>query len=156
MLVLYLFGSCPKIHATLALVHKEGVLCIIRLVATSDAIKRVTLSSPNVVCTGKSMLGKCSAICTMASSNFVGSSVMLSLHATNNMNQWFLLHVACRGGGGQGHGGNIICCFMFFLEVVFFLDPEICSCNVISFFLDLQWMFLSRAIWTFSHFQHIF
>ena len=33
MLVLHLFGSCPKIHATLALVHKKGVLCIIWLVA---------------------------------------------------------------------------------------------------------------------------
>ena len=126
MLVLYLFGSCPKIH-------KEGVLCIISSVTTSYAIKRVTLSSPNVVCTGKVMLEKCSAICTMASSNFVGSNVMLSLHAMNNMNHWFLLHVACRGGGGRDMG-VILSVFLVFLEVVFFLDPEICSCNVILFF----------------------
>ena len=38
MLVLYLFGSCPKIHGTSVLVHKEGVLCIICTVAGSDAI----------------------------------------------------------------------------------------------------------------------
>ena len=44
MLVLYLFGSCPKIHGTPALVHKEGVLCISCTVAGSYAIKWVALS----------------------------------------------------------------------------------------------------------------
>ena len=44
MLVLYLFGSCPKIHGTPALVHNEGVLCINCTVAGSYAIKWVALS----------------------------------------------------------------------------------------------------------------
>ena len=41
---MYLFGSCPKIHATLALIHNESVLCISCTVAGSYAIKWVTLS----------------------------------------------------------------------------------------------------------------
>ena len=45
MLVLYLFGSCPKMHGTPAFVHKEGVLCIGCTVAGSYAIKWVALSS---------------------------------------------------------------------------------------------------------------
>ena len=44
MLVLYLFGSSPKIHGTPALVHNEGVLCISCTVAGSYAIKWVALS----------------------------------------------------------------------------------------------------------------
>ena len=44
MLVLYLFGSCPKIHGTAALVHNKGVLCIRCTVACSYAIKWVALS----------------------------------------------------------------------------------------------------------------
>ena len=44
MLGLYLFGSCPKIHGTPALVHNEGVLCISCTVTGSYAIKWVALS----------------------------------------------------------------------------------------------------------------
>ena len=51
MLVLYLFGSCPKIHGTPALFHKEGILYISCTVAGSYAIKWVASSSPNVLCT---------------------------------------------------------------------------------------------------------
>ena len=40
----------------------------------------------------------------MASGNLVGSGVMLgvmfSLDATSSVNQWFLLHVACKGRAG--------------------------------------------------------
>ena len=43
--------ACPKMHGILALLHKEGVLCIICKVACPDAIKWVTSSSLNVVCT---------------------------------------------------------------------------------------------------------
>ena len=42
--VLYLFGSCPTIHGTLALVHNESVLCISCTVAGSSAIQWVALS----------------------------------------------------------------------------------------------------------------
>ena len=45
---MYLFGSCPKNHGTSALLHKEGVLCIICTVGRSGAIKWVTSSSRNV------------------------------------------------------------------------------------------------------------
>ena len=38
--------ACPKIHGILALLHKEGVLCIIGTMACRDAIKWVTSSSP--------------------------------------------------------------------------------------------------------------
>ena len=41
----------PKNHGILALLHPEGVLCIICTVACPDAIKWVTSSSRNVVCT---------------------------------------------------------------------------------------------------------
>ena len=41
----------PKIRGILALLHKESVLCIICTVACSVAIKWVTSSSRNVVCT---------------------------------------------------------------------------------------------------------
>ena len=44
MLVLYLFGSCPRIHGTAAFVHNEGVLCISCTVTGSYAIKWVALS----------------------------------------------------------------------------------------------------------------
>ena len=44
MLVLHLFGSCPKIHGTPALVHDEGVLSISCTVTDSYAIKWVALS----------------------------------------------------------------------------------------------------------------
>ena len=44
MLVLYMFGSCPKIHGTPVVVHKESVLCISCTVVDSYAIKRVALS----------------------------------------------------------------------------------------------------------------
>ena len=44
MLVLYLFGSCPRIHGTPPLVHNEGVLCISYTVIGSHAIKWVALS----------------------------------------------------------------------------------------------------------------
>ena len=44
MLVLYLFGSCPKIHGTPALVNNESVLCINCTVAGFYAIKWVALS----------------------------------------------------------------------------------------------------------------
>ena len=44
MLVAYLFGSCPKTHGTLALVHNEGVLCISCTVTGSYAINWVALS----------------------------------------------------------------------------------------------------------------
>ena len=40
-----------KINGILALLHKEGVLCVICTVACPDAIKWVTSSSRNVVCT---------------------------------------------------------------------------------------------------------
>ena len=43
-MVLYLFGSCPKIHGTPVLVHNEGVLCISCKVTGSYAIKWVALS----------------------------------------------------------------------------------------------------------------
>ena len=43
----------PKIYGILALLHKEGVLCISCTVACPDAIKWVTSSSRNVVCTAK-------------------------------------------------------------------------------------------------------
>ena len=52
MLLLYLFGI-SKIHGILALLHKEGILCISCTVACPDAIKWVTSSSRNVVCTAK-------------------------------------------------------------------------------------------------------
>ena len=43
----------PKIQGILALLHKEGVLCIICTVACPDAIKWVTSSSRNVaICSG--------------------------------------------------------------------------------------------------------
>ena len=44
MLVLYLFGSCPKMHGTPAGVHNEGVLYIGCTVTASYAIKWVALS----------------------------------------------------------------------------------------------------------------
>ena len=44
MQVLYLFGSCPKIHGTPAFVHNEDVLCISPTVTGSYAIKWVALS----------------------------------------------------------------------------------------------------------------
>ena len=44
MLVPYLFGSCPKIHGTPALVHNEGVLRNSCTVAGSYAIQWVALS----------------------------------------------------------------------------------------------------------------
>ena len=44
MLVLYLFGSCPKIHGTPALVHNGGVLFISCTMTGSYAIKWVALS----------------------------------------------------------------------------------------------------------------
>ena len=44
MLILYLFGSCPRIHGSPALVHNEGVLCISCTVTGSHAIKWVALS----------------------------------------------------------------------------------------------------------------
>ena len=44
MLVLYLFGSCLKIHGTPAFVHKEGVLRIRCRVAGSYASNWVALS----------------------------------------------------------------------------------------------------------------
>ena len=43
--------ACPKIHGIFALLHKEGVLCIICTVACPDTIKWVTSSSRNVACT---------------------------------------------------------------------------------------------------------
>ena len=63
-----------------------------------------------------STFGKCSAICTMASDNLAGSSVMLSLDATNNVNQWFLTLPV---GAGQGGGGTVIRYF-FFRGCIFF------------------------------------
>ena len=61
MLVLYLFGSCPRIHGTPALVHNEGVLCISCTVTGSPAIKWVALSiilmRAEVYC--NSTFGKC-------------------------------------------------------------------------------------------------
>ena len=61
MLDLYLFGSCPKIHGTPALVHNEGILCIRCTVTGSYAIKWVALSSiltqSKVYC--NSTFGKC-------------------------------------------------------------------------------------------------
>ena len=56
MLVLYLSGSCPKTHSTPALVRKEGVWCINLHNGSSYAIKWVTSSSPNVVCTATARL----------------------------------------------------------------------------------------------------
>ena len=44
MLVLYLFGSCPKIDGTPTFVHNEGILCITYRVAGSYAIHWVALS----------------------------------------------------------------------------------------------------------------
>ena len=41
---MYVFGSCPKIHGSSALVHNEGVLCISCTVAGSYAIKWVAFS----------------------------------------------------------------------------------------------------------------
>ena len=104
MLVLYLFGSCPKIHGTPALVHNEGVLCISCTVTGSYTIKWVALSiiltSSKVCCNMQQHVRKMH----LASSGLVGSGVMLgvmlSLDAKNNVNQWFLLHVACRGRAG--------------------------------------------------------
>ena len=43
MLILYLFGSCPKIHGTPAFVRNEGVLCISCTVTGSYAINSVAL-----------------------------------------------------------------------------------------------------------------
>ena len=43
--------SCPKFHSVVALLHKEGVLCIICTVAGSDAIKWFRSSSASIVCT---------------------------------------------------------------------------------------------------------
>ena len=61
MLVLYLFGSCPRIHGTPTLVQNEGVLCISYTVTGSHAIKWVALSIiltwPKVYCI--STFGKC-------------------------------------------------------------------------------------------------
>ena len=50
--------------------------------------------------------------------------VILSLDATNTVNEWFLLHVACRGGAGMW--GVVLSVILFFwmrafvLKVVFF------------------------------------
>ena len=44
MLVLYLFGSCPRIHGTRALVNNQGILCISCTLTGSYAIKWVALS----------------------------------------------------------------------------------------------------------------
>ena len=44
MLVLYLFGSCPKIHGIPALVRNDGILCISRTVTGSYDIKWVAFS----------------------------------------------------------------------------------------------------------------
>ena len=44
MLVVYLFGSVPKMHGTPTLVHNEGVFCITCTVTSSYAIHGVALS----------------------------------------------------------------------------------------------------------------
>ena len=58
---MYLFGSCPKIHGTPALVHNRGVLCINCTVTGSYAINWVALSiiltQSKVYC--NSTVGKC-------------------------------------------------------------------------------------------------
>ena len=61
MLVLYLFGSCQRIHGTPTLVHNEGVLCISYTVTGSHAIQWVAsciiLTWPKVYCV--STFGNC-------------------------------------------------------------------------------------------------
>ena len=96
-------------------------------------------SSHNVKCTATSRSDSASG------RSFVGCSVMLgvtlSLDATNIVNQWCLLPVACTGRAGTW-GERYLLCFcldadLFFLEVVLFLDPEFCPWNVAVFFLDV-------------------
>ena len=54
--------------------------------------------------------------------------VMLSLDATNSVNQWFLLHVSCRARAGTWGSHYPLfffrCGLFFFLEVVFFLRSQ--------------------------------